>query len=619
MDDARAPVYLPAYKLGDEGKPEYFNADASREVAAAEAKELVVGDAAFIKRSDLKWTYAILTERSEGDSVVLRFEVDPDKNRKSFPESQWGKYIRVIHVDEAELAKLKVEAGEMVAPDEEKVEEKVEVSVDDKSTHSVAKSTGEKSSTSIKSNKPSSFFSALPSFFGTPKKDSKKVIATESKPVEATKEAAPVVEITEEETKPIEEVNPVEKVVPIDSTEIDHSTVAATISTVMFESDAIKKESKSIFNAIFKPTTSVAPGVTKDEPDNTKENSDNVPVVEAPKDDDSVSSRSLRSPLGLKKTGSLLNKFSLSPKKDKAAFMPTESKAKLPVLFEQSPATTRKTVSALGDASPKASKASDEDTKEWFDTEAWEVDYDTDPTDLFQALEAREFGYSFDMYKQVPLQFNKECKTWVVARGKQKDQLRFRALPLHAALVFGAPVELVKKILNAYPLAARGRDVKGRLPIHLAMEHNASEELVGLIINAFPKGMLIVDKKNMTPLDYINNNTTRVYMKKYLPQIIAAKVEVESAKWEAAQAEALAAQRLAMVSDTEFMKPIVEAVTQDVENVYASKLSLVEDSYKKEMELMKKKFDSETQALLDGFEVKLKFERKLQKMKGSAQ
>ena len=616
MDNARAPVYLPAYKLGDEGKPEYFHADASREVAAAEAKELVVGDAAFIKRSDLKWTYAILTERSEGDSVVLRFEVDPDKNRKSFPESQWGKYIRVIHVDEAELAKLKVEAGEMVAPDEEKVE----VSVDDKSTHSVAKSTGEKSSTSIKSNKPSSFFGALPSFFGTPKKDSKKVIATEAKPVEATKEAAPVVEITEEETKPIEEVNPVEKVVPIDSTEIDHSTVAATISTVMFESDAsLKKESKSIFNAIFKPTTSVAPDVTKDEPDNTKENSDNVPVVEAPKDDDSVSSRSLRSPLGLKKTGSLLNKFSLSPKKDKAAFMPTESKAKLPVLFEQSPATTRKTVSALGDASPKASKASDEDTKEWFDTEAWEVDYDTDPTDLFQALEAREFGYSFDMYKQVPLQFNKECKTWVVARGKQKDQLRFRALPLHAALVFGAPVELVKKILNAYPLAARGRDVKGRLPIHLAMEHNASEELVGLIIDAFPKGMLIVDKKNMTPLDYINNNTTRVYMKKYLPQIIAAKVEVESAKWEAAQAGALAAQRLAMVSDTEFMKPIVEAVTQDVENVYASKLSLVEDSYKKEMELMKKQFDSETQALLDGFEVKLKFERKLQKMKGSAQ
>ena len=108
-------------------------------------------------------------------------------------------------------------------------------------------------------------------------------------------------------------------------------------------------------------------------------------------------------------------------------------------------------------------------------------------------------------------------------------------------------------------------------------------------------------------------------MKKYLPQIIAAKVEVESAKWEAAQAGALAAQRLAMVSDTEFMKPIVEAVTQDVENVYASKLSLVEENYKKEMELMKKKFDSETQALLDGFEVKLKFERKLQKMKGSAQ
>jgi hypothetical protein len=66
------------------------------------------------------------------------------------------------------------------------------------------------------------------------------------------------------------------------------------------------------------------------------------------------------------------------------------------------------------------------------------------------------------------------------------------------------------------------------------------------------------------------------------------------------------------------MKPIVEAVTEDVENTYAGKLSLVENNYQKEIELMRKKYDSETQALLDGFEVKLNFERKLQKLKGKA-
>jgi hypothetical protein len=292
-------------------------------------------------------------------------------------------------------------------------------------------------------------------------------------------------------------------------------------------------------------------------------------------------------------------------------------------LFEHSKNTTTGTVNALGDANPKSLKAGsftadDVAQKEWFDTEACEVDYDKNPTDLFQALEAREFGYVNSMFKQVSLQFTKECKTWVVARGQKQNLLRFRALPLHAALVFGAPDELVMKILNAYPLATRGRDVKGRLPIHLAMEHNASEEVVALIIEAFPKGMLAIDKKKMAPLDYISGNMGRVHMKKYLPLIIAAKVEGERAKWEVELAKTLEELKVSLKSDTEFMKPIVEAVTEDVENTYAGKLSLVENNYQKEIELMRKKYDSETQALLDGFEVKLNFERKLQKLKGKA-
>ena len=73
---------------------------------------------------------------------------------------------------------------------------------------------------------------------------------------------------------------------------------------------------------------------------------------------------------------------------------------------------------------------------ECFDPAAREVDYDKNPTDLFQALEAKQFVYADEMFKQVNYQFTRECKTWVVARGTIKDssQLRFRALPLHAAL-----------------------------------------------------------------------------------------------------------------------------------------------------------------------------------------
>ena len=631
---SRVPILLPTYNLGDVGKPNHFNASTSRETAADEAKSLAVGDAAFIKRSDLKWTYAVLTEKTEGDSMVLRFEVDKDKNRKSFPEAQWGKYIRVIHVEESELATLKTEADVMILP-------------------SSAASIGGESTVSAKTGK--SFFSGI---FSSPKKLAKKEAKKESKTEdggikEDEAEAKATEENALEEIKGAEEVA-LEETKGTEEVEIEENkSIEAFLSTVASTGEESKstKKSKGIFDilpSIFasspkkdeetkprpdeaekdaktsadlaeeQPTTpeETAPEAPEDEPDDTKENS--MPLQEAPQDtlsplgsplklmtNFSQKKNSSSSQVSIKSNGSILNKLGL--KKDKKS-PPTPTQTK--VLFDI-PKNTN-TVNDLGDTNPVSPKADYITQKEWFDTEACEVDYDKNPTDLFQALEAREFLYVNSMFKQSSLQFTKECKTWVVARGQQQEQLRFRALPLHAALVFGAPDELVMKILNAYPLATRGRDVKGRLPIHLAMEHNASEEVVALIIEAFPKGMLAIDKKKMAPLDYINGNMGRVHMKKYLPLIIAAKVEEERAKWEVELAKTLEELKVSLKSDTEFMKPIVEAVTVDVENIYAGKLSLVENNYQKEIELMRKKYDSETQALLDGFEVKMNFERKLQ-------
>jgi hypothetical protein len=110
MTESRAPIALPGYTLGDDGTPAHFTATIPRETAALEAKELTVGDAAFILRSGHKWAYAKVIEKEEKDGTTLRFEVDMDKNRKTFPEAVWGKYIRVIKVDDSEMAKLEAEA-----------------------------------------------------------------------------------------------------------------------------------------------------------------------------------------------------------------------------------------------------------------------------------------------------------------------------------------------------------------------------------------------------------------------------------------------------------------------------------------------------------------------------
>lgn len=109
MTESTSPIRLPTYTVGDEATPDHFAAATPRETAAEEAKALTVGDAAFILRSGHKWTYATVTEKSENGDKLLRFEVDDAKNRKSFPESVWGKYIRMIKVDESEMAKLVAE------------------------------------------------------------------------------------------------------------------------------------------------------------------------------------------------------------------------------------------------------------------------------------------------------------------------------------------------------------------------------------------------------------------------------------------------------------------------------------------------------------------------------
>jgi hypothetical protein len=43
---------LPGYALGDLGRPSHFAITIPRDVAAAEARALAVGDAAFVLRSD---------------------------------------------------------------------------------------------------------------------------------------------------------------------------------------------------------------------------------------------------------------------------------------------------------------------------------------------------------------------------------------------------------------------------------------------------------------------------------------------------------------------------------------------------------------------------------------
>ena len=103
---------------------------------------------------------------------------------------------------------------------------------------------------------------------------------------------------------------------------------------------------------------------------------------------------------------------------------------------------------------------------------------------------------------------NKEALTvqhtsLVVHDGSETVRFRWRLLPLHAAIVLGAPSEIIQEIIRAYPDAAKKSDERGSLPVHLAASRldvdPEGEKVVLQLFGAHPDSIDIQDRKGRTP------------------------------------------------------------------------------------------------------------------------
>ena len=136
-----------------------------------------------------------------------------------------------------------------------------------------------------------------------------------------------------------------------------------------------------------------------------------------------------------------------------------------------------------------------------------ECDYDTNPTVLYQAIEAKQWDYAISLFtKRGANKFNDEeddeedaSATWVV-RKESNGKLRWRLLPLHAAVIFGSPLKLVELLLADYPLAAQCKDDRGMLPLHLAFRKQASWDVIDELLTTYPMAVFVSDRKGRIPL-----------------------------------------------------------------------------------------------------------------------
>eukprot|EP00985_Skeletonema_marinoi_P016191 scaffold8640_cov135-Skeletonema_marinoi.AAC.3 len=83
-----------------------------------------------------------------------------------------------------------------------------------------------------------------------------------------------------------------------------------------------------------------------------------------------------------------------------------------------------------------------------------------------------------------------------------------RMLPLHAAILYGAPSHVTMKILNAYPNAAREKDLQGRLPLHIAASVAAivavnGEQVVNELVRVYPEALWTSDDSGRTAMELV--------------------------------------------------------------------------------------------------------------------
>jgi len=123
------------------------------------------------------------------------------------------------------------------------------------------------------------------------------------------------------------------------------------------------------------------------------------------------------------------------------------------------------------------------------------VDYDTNPSALYKAMQVKNWKVVMDRIDEYP----DEVSTWI--RRKEKDgSTRWCLLPIHAALIFKAPVHVVARLLSIYPESGLCNDDQGMCPLHLAFRHGSNDAVLYEILSSCPDAIDAKDDKGRTPL-----------------------------------------------------------------------------------------------------------------------
>jgi len=117
----------------------------------------------------------------------------------------------------------------------------------------------------------------------------------------------------------------------------------------------------------------------------------------------------------------------------------------------------------------------------------------------------------------------------------EAGSVRWCQLPLHAAITFQAPFEVVKKLVEVYPESIRCADDQDMLPLHYAFRFGSEDKVLAYILEEFPQALKKRALRNRLPLDmahYSSKPERGVIIECYVETSIAeAKADWEAGRF----------------------------------------------------------------------------------------
>ena len=133
-----------------------------------------------------------------------------------------------------------------------------------------------------------------------------------------------------------------------------------------------------------------------------------------------------------------------------------------------------------------------------------ECDFDKNPTSLYLAIQQRDW----DGVRYQAENFPAEARTIVFRKDPETDLLKWRLLPIHAAVLSDAPIEILEVLLKAYKDGAKSQDDHGMLPIHLALKKHADPDKINLFLAAYPECIKVENYDGMTPVQQAQTSSS---------------------------------------------------------------------------------------------------------------